>query len=282
MAEQAEVEVSTEVKTEVQPDYEVEARKYGWVPKEEFRGDTSEWRDAPEFVKRGQEILGFVRKENGKLKDKLAATEATLESFKKEVDEFKDYSEKARAQAETNAYNRALAELKEQKKKAIELGDGATVVEIEDEIEKVHQERTTLTTKTKTPEADPIRIQNQGILNAWIGDGNEIFAKDAEVMQLANEYADVVRLDPKTKHLTGTEYLEAVADKVREAVPHKFNNAARTRAAAVGSSSDAGRTTSKKKSYADLPDDAKKACDKFVKNGWLTKEKYVEDYFQGE
>lgn len=263
-----------------QPDYESEARKYGWVPKEEFRGDESEWRDAPEFVKRGQEILGFVRKELGKTKEKLSVTEAQFEQFRKEAEEFKKYREKA----EENAYKRALAELKEQKKKAIELGDGATVVEIDDAIEQINTEKAEVTKANKTSEIDPIRLQNQKILQGWISDGNEIFAKDAEVMQLANEYADVVRLDPKTRHLTGTEYLEAVADKVREALPDKFNNTARTKPAAVGASSDTGasRTGGKKKSYADLPDDAKKACDKFVKNGWLTKDKYVEDYFQGE
>jgi hypothetical protein len=33
------------------------------------------------------------------------------------------------------------------------------------------------------------------------------------------------------------------------------------------------------KSYAALPDDAKKACDRFVKQGLMTKEQYIKDYF---
>lgn len=274
MDEQA--EVSTEVKTEVTvdtPDYEAEARKYGWVPKEEFRGDTSEWRDAPEFVKRGQEILGFVRKENGKLKDKLATTSAEFEEFKKDAQEFKKYM----AKVEENAHKRALAELKEQKKKAIELGDGAAVVEIDDEIQNLHTQKAELSKENKQA-IDPVRENNQKILKDWIADGNQIFSKDIVVQALANQFADVVRADPETKHLTGTEFLDEVAARVREAIPDKFENPARTRSAAVGTSSDAGRTTSKKKSYADLPEDAKKACDKFVKNGWLTKEEYIERY----
>lgn len=277
MTDEAEV-TNTEAPAAATVDYEVEARKYGWVPKEEFRDDESKWRPAKEFVERGQEILGFVRKELNKTKEQLAAERAEFENFRKEADEFKKYREKA----EENAYKRALAELKDQKKKAIELGDGDAVVEIDDEIDKIKTEKQAAKA-APTETVDLVKVQNQRILNSWIADGNEIFAKDAEVMQLANDYADVVRLDPKTKHLVGIEYLDAVAEKVREAAPHKFGNPARTKPSAVGASGDASRTvTGKKKSYADLPEDAKKACDKFVKNGWLTKEKYVEDYFQGE
>lgn len=262
-------------------DYESEARKYGWVPKEEFHGNETEWKDAETFVKRGQEILGFVRKELNKTKEQLTVTKTEFEQFRKDAEEFKKYRE----QAEENAYKRAMSELRAQQKKAIELGDGEAFSAVEEEIERLKEEKKKVK-ETKTQEVDPVMVQNQRILETWLSDGNnQLFARDKEVMALANDYAEVVRLDPKTKHLTGTDFLDEVAERVREAAPHKFDNPARARPSAVGSSSDAGNTRgngSKKKSYADLPEDAKKACDKFVKNGWLTKEKYVEDYFQGE
>ena len=39
------------------------------------------------------------------------------------------------------------------------------------------------------------------------------------------------------------------------------------------------RGSTSKKSYADLPAEAKQACDKFVKQGLLSKDQYVKDYF---
>ena len=39
-----------------------EARLFGWVPNEEFRGSEDDWVDAEVFVKRGKEINPILRK----------------------------------------------------------------------------------------------------------------------------------------------------------------------------------------------------------------------------
>lgn len=271
----------------IAPEIVDKARKFGWVPKEEFHGDVATWRDADEFVKRGDEILGFVRADRDKAFTKLASTEAKvaeLESTLKEVSAF--YKE-----SEERAFKRALTELKDQKKRAIDLGDGDIAVKIDDQIEELKGQKEALdASKVKRqPASDPVKEQNQATLSAWIDKGNEIFLTDAEVVQYANKYADVVRYDPKTEHLVGEAYLEKVAEKVREALPHKFEGNSRSKVAAVGSSSDTGsaKNNSRKKSYADLPADAKKACDKYVKTmvegkPLMTQDEYVKSYFQGE
>jgi len=50
---------------------EREARVFGWVPKEEFRGSDTDWVDAEVFVKRGKEINPILRKNNELLLKKL-------------------------------------------------------------------------------------------------------------------------------------------------------------------------------------------------------------------
>ena len=46
---------------------EQEARSMGWVPKEEFRGPETQWRDANEFVERGRTMIPIL---NARLREK--------------------------------------------------------------------------------------------------------------------------------------------------------------------------------------------------------------------
>ena len=39
---------------------EDKARRLGWVPKEEFKGDPENWRSADEFMARGEQLLPIV------------------------------------------------------------------------------------------------------------------------------------------------------------------------------------------------------------------------------
>lgn len=71
---------------------EVEARRQGWRPKEEFSGDPSVWVDAKQFVERGKEILPRIQKhsarleqENAALKQQQAAQAAELAEMRQQV-----------------------------------------------------------------------------------------------------------------------------------------------------------------------------------------------------
>ena len=269
---------------DIAPEIEEKARKFGWVPKEEFHGDVETWRDADEFVKRGDEILGYVRKDRDKALEKAQKAEMEVQSLKQTMSEFKKFTDAA----EERAFERALKELKADRAKAIELGDGNLVNEIDDEIDKVKEEKNSLrTVETKSNNAE--LAANQAMLEDWLASGNEVFAKDVEVIEMANAFSDVVRRDPKMRNVVGVDFLEEVAKRVKKALPDKFENLARTKAAVVGSSSDAGtgRSGTKKRSYADLPAQAKKACDDFVNTKidgkpLMTQEDYVKKYFEGE
>lgn len=278
MTEESKVEVK-----EVAPDIEDKARKFGWVPKEEFHGDVETWRDADEFVKRGDEILGYVRKDRDKALEKAQKAENEIISLKATMSDFRKFTEAA----EDRAYARALADLKADRAKAIELGDGTLVNEIEDEIDKIKEEKKSLTTNQPT-QPDPNLAANKVALENWFSEGNELFKTDIEVGDMAAAFAEIIRKDPNLNHIVGTDFLDEVAKRVKKALPEKFENLARTKAAAVGSSTDAGtgRGGSKKRGYADLPDDAKRACDDFVSTKidgkpLMSQEDYVKKYFEG-
>lgn len=249
---------------------EQEARTFGWVPKEEFHGNQDEWKDAETFLRRGKEINGFLRKDLDKIKTQLTAKDGELAEIKQTMQEYKKFvDENAKRELAT-----ALATLKEQKKQAISEGDGELVVAIDDQIAELKQTKEVPVEQEK-PKVDPQSIK---ILEDWLAD-NPVFAKDKTVMKLTDATANEVKRE--YPHLVGVNFLNEVAKRVKEELPHKFSNGATDRPSPVGTSSDsgAGRTSNtKKRTYSDLPQEAKKACDKFVKQGLLTQADYVAQY----
>lgn len=112
-------------------DWEAEAKEYGWVPQEQFKGDAEKWRPAEEFVRRGEEILPIVRKQNEKLTEKVKDLEATNERMSRM---FEKTIERERAKA-----NAEIATLKAAKKEAIKAGDAEEVERIEGAIENISE-----------------------------------------------------------------------------------------------------------------------------------------------
>jgi hypothetical protein len=248
---------------------ETEAKRFGWVPKEEFSGDPESWRPADEFLKRGREINGFLRKDLEKIERENAQKAAEIAEMRATMEEFRKFHN----ETEQRAYKRALEELKAAKVEAIEQGDGAKVVEIDEEIETLKETKKTVETP---PEKDKSKAQYDREYFEWAKD-NQWYIVDPELKSLAEHFGEeVTKLTPNKK---GKEFLDEVTRKVKEAAPEKFMNPNRSNAT-VGSSSD-GRmppSNKKSKSYANLPADAKAACDKFVKQKLMTVEQYVSEY----
>lgn len=113
-------------------DWEAEAAVYGWVPKEQFKGDPDKWRPAEEFVRRGEEILPIVRKQNEKLNAKVAELE---ETNKRMSAMFEKTLAKQREEA-----NRQIDTLKAAQRQAIKAGDDAKADQIEQQIDVLKEE----------------------------------------------------------------------------------------------------------------------------------------------
>src|SRR3990167_1213125 len=63
------------VETPAVREVEAKAGEMGWKPKDEYKDDPDKWRPADEFLRRGEEILPFVQKENRRLKERLSKVE---------------------------------------------------------------------------------------------------------------------------------------------------------------------------------------------------------------
>jgi len=256
----------SEVASNEPSESEVKARRLGWMPKEEYKGNPDQWRDADEFLQRGEEIHGYLKADLQKLQQTISQRDNEIAEMRSAMEQFRQFHN----ETEARAYKRAIDELKQLKATAVSQGDGEKVVEIDEELDKLKEAQ-------RKPEAPKQSSKggDNGDFTTWIQE-NRWYAEDVELQEMADAFGDVVRR--KNPSVTGKEFLDEVAKRVKKAAPEKFENPARSRAAVSSSSDSRPAGGSKKKGYNDLPAEAKAACDKFVKQKMLTVDQYLAEY----
>lgn len=255
---------------------EKDARIFGWVSKEEFRGNETDWVDAETFVKRGKEINPILRANNERLKKEMESDRQKhsdeIKELRAATEEFKQF-QKESFDRKQNELQQELASLKDKRKEAIREGDADLVVELEDQIDVLKEEKAKQPIKAEIakPEVAPL----DPTLSAWIEE-NKWFGGDIEATEIANGVGSALR--KQFPNLTGKEFLDKLDEKLQHRIPEVYENSQTSRET-VGSSSGRGAPASKKKSYDNLPPDAKAACDKFVKQKlFKSRDEYVALY----
>jgi len=232
---------------------EASARKQGWTPKEEFKGDPDKWVDAEVFVERGKEINSILRKNNRGLEEKL---DKMNETFNK----FKTYHETTLHTAEKKAYDKAVADLEKKALQAVEDGDVETYSAIQDE-------KNNLEIPPPAPTAD----ESNPEFDTWLS-SNSWYSEDRELHVMADGFGTLFA----EQGLSGRALYDAVAEKVKERAPDKFGKK-RGGQSEVETGGPAAKSNGGRE-FSDLPAEAQKACNEFVKDGLLTKKQYLESY----
>lgn len=247
---------------------EAEARKMGWTSKEEFKGDPSKWRPADEFVERGKSMLPIVQA-------KVRKQETEIAELKQTVRDFQDHLTKT----EKNAYEKAMRDLRQERADAIANGDAEGFDRADQRIEELKADAQAKAAKAAQRKDDA----QDHVYDEWAS-RNKAIVDDPEM----SEYAEFVgqSLRNKGEKATGVEFLDMVADKVKARFPDKFTNPRREKAApAVEGGAPGARKAGT--SYADMPADARAACDRMAKSFSDDKAKeqfkkqYVANYFEG-
>ena len=282
---------------------ESRAREMGWVPKEEFKGKEDRWVDADAYVERGEHILPIVRENNkrlvgevGALKGELSKTQTILAGALESLEEFKKYAEDDKKKA----VERAIAKLRSDKSAAIKAGDGDAVVEIDAAIDEIRSEQTRApVTRAAKVEAAAgaaqdanFTFQNEQWWKDWSADNRWYgtdFDRTVDLNSASVKLAKRIQ-EGKEPQLRGREFLDRAGELMAESAS---GGGRRTQADKVeGSRGGGGQRSSSGKSYADLPQDAKAACDKYgeklIGEGKMYKtpaewrSKYAADYFADE
>lgn len=218
------------------------ARRMGWVPAEEFRGDKKNWHEATVFVKNAEESLPLLRAQ-------LKALERQNIDLSKSVGEFKQMSDTAF----DRAYAKAKKELQTEIKTAAKAGDDKAVDAATDELADLEGEKAK---RKAAADKDPV-FDGWLAQNAWYN--------DAELQPEAEAIA--FKLRRKGDKTEGLAFLDKVKEEMKKQFPEKFGNPRRQqpggteRPAAGGDGGERGS----KKGWDSLPSEAKESGERYIK-----------------
>ena len=265
---------------EIAPEIRQEAESQGWVPKEKFRGNESDWVDADTFVKRGREILPILRKNNENLIKDLNATKEQLKEFREAAEEFKKFQREA-YERKAQDYEKRIQEIKESRAQAISDGDGQKVNALDDALDAAKDElkeaKQAAKDAEKAPTETPASTEIDPGLQQWL-DRNTWFGQDKRMTGIVNGIGESLRLEFPL--LKGQAFLEKLDEVLAEEFPGKFGGEKKSPASRVesGSGRASRGSSSNAQTYDNLPAEAKAACDRFVKQKLMTREQYVADF----
>ena len=250
---------------------EAEASRKGWRPKDKYEGDPTKWVDAKTFIERGERFASNLQKEVATLKAKLESFEGTRAAF------IKHQSEVMKAKDEE--LSAVLKQLRVQRSEAQADGDHEGAVALEDRMEVIRKDREQVAAELKAVEApaEAAAPTVDPVLEAWIEDGNDWFAKDAKLRNYAVTLGDELRSQGET--LKGRAFLDKITTLMAEEFPSKFGNANRQRAGMAEGSRGSAAAGAGGKTERDLPAADRALMREFVAQGYMTKEKFLTDYF---
>lgn len=233
---------------------EQKARDLGWSPKEEFRGDPEKWITAEAYVERGESLMPILKANNRKLHDEIAGLRGALTNATESIEELKKFTNKETIRAA----KQEQGNLKEALVVARKEGDVDKEVEIQ---EKLAETTTAIKEAEKAPPSKPVNGSPEDpIFQQWKRDNPDIFENEFN-SDLAVTIGTRMRRDPANKDLTGRKFL----DKVAEEVNKRLEKPPGPTKVAEGGRSTGGGGSEGKKTYADLPAEAKEACEASAK-----------------
>lgn len=234
------------------PEYsevELEAMKHGWKPESEFTPKPGrKWKSAEKFL------------EDKPLYDKIDEQHKVIKKLERSTDMLRSHYEKV----EKAAYERALAELKAERKAALEEGDLVRAEEIRDQIEE---------TKQAAPRPQPVQPDPDlsSEMDKW-KERNDWYEKDEDMTAFADGLGNKLLKSGKN----AKEILETVEAKVRTAFPTKFRNPNRDTAPRVEGNSRKGKSGGSETDFM-TPDEIR-LMENMLKAGVpITREEYIKD-----
>ena len=249
--------------------WEAEAKELGWVPQEQFKGDADKWRPAEEFVRRGEEILPIVRKQNEKLHNEVKELRETNERMSRMFEKTT-----ARIKAE---YEGQIETLKTQRKAAIKEGDADRVEAIEQRIDSLKEQVADEPSATVVPEAGSKEhtalVKDFAKANVW-------FLEEPDMAAYAEQFSQ--RNASLNEGISFADNMQATVAAVRKKFPAYFGNAtaANGHAAVDTGGSFPGAQPTVDPLVAKLPREARDQMTKDIKAGlYKTEKAWAQAYY---
>lgn len=278
------------VESKATPEQQAAAEKIGWIPPARFKGDPERFVDAEEYIARGETVLPIVKEQNKRLHAEVnelraatAAQKAALDAATKAIEEIEE-----RHSVDTQkAVEAARKQLKAQLAAASEAGDHDGVAELTDQLTQLNTAEKEAAPAKKNGEEKPtvfvpppdlVEWNNE---NPWFGTNKR---KTALALGIAQELRDAGNTD------TGRKFFDAVKEEMDKELGAGKPEPRGDKVEGARNGGDGDSRQSSRKGYANLPADAKAACDadarqfvgpnKKYKDLAAWRGRYAELYFQ--
>lgn len=233
--------------------YEEQASKDGWAPKENWKGDPEKWKSAEEFVKFGENI-----KPKHELRETVEVLSQRVDSLLKSNQALNEMSQR-QIKKEQAEKQKLINELEGIRKQAVTEGDGDTFAEADKQLIELR--------------SDVVQQQLDPLTQTWLSE-NTWYGQNRKLSRYADGLSDELR----AQGYTGQAYYTELNRQVRETFPDEFQNPNRRRSGSVETGSEVV-LDSKDRTFDNLPKDAKVAYAQFKKDiPGFSKEDYVAAY----
>lgn len=286
---------------EVNPEIEARARRMGWKPREHWNGPANAWRDAAEYVERGEAIMPLLLERN-------RALDAQNASFKKQIEEqgttLAEMLARSR-KAEEIGYRRARREIEQRREAAVQMGDVERFNAAERELAELGQAppptQPEPAPRAATNGATPAPANGQPpppdpVVASWMRE-NPWFQSDPEANASAVAIHGVI--SQQMPHLSLEEKLAETTARMRRRFPELFapaqaaadpapatpSNPRRSAPSPVSASSTAASRAVKPRSFDAMPADVKQQYQRTLKmldgkGPPLSKDDFAEYYWE--
>lgn len=255
-------DIDTEDTGDAGEDYspaELKAMEMGWNPDpDSLEGTGKEWISAEEFV-RNQSFYDEIKKLKREIRNQQKVTEA--------------FKEQNKIVAE-RAYDQALLDLKKQKLQAAEDEDFKTIIEIDEKIEELKED------KKKATDAQATQFSATDWEDAYedFVDSNSWYTENRAM----RAFADMVGVEyaQNTPGVSPEDVYNYVIQEVqKEFKKEESPRPARAAAVSTGTRRAASPRGKAKHGIDDIPEEHRKIAMTLIKTGQLSEEDYLKQYF---
>lgn len=248
------------------------AMEEGWVPKERWKGSPDAWVPASEFLKRGETIRPILQKNLESARGEVKSLQAQMEQQAQQFEERMRRMEAMSRRATEMAKQQAWQEFEAQKERAVEMGDtesyraisrrqAETVAKFDDD-----SDLEQYAPPKPQPKQEGLRPEAQ----EFISRNKEWWERDAGMRGFAEGvHQQLLRESPG---MSLADNLAEVDRRVRETFPAKFGltrNRPHTPAVEGGNRGNGSVSNGRGKAWGDLPPEAKKAADQYIREDGL-------------
>jgi len=240
------------------------AIQWGWVPREEFKGNPEKFVDYAEFVQAEREVTKNLKKH-------ISMQERKIETLNREMEELRSRYERSTKSQQ----NDILKQLDREWREAVEEGDVTRATELRDQLFELKAEAVREVDTGSSREAE-----ERAIFKEWQAN-NEWFGRDEDKTIYAEGLFATFQKDGQY-----TKPLDEILDLIAEKVSKKFDgvaeggdrkNASTALNADVGSGRPSGSLGKTRFTYNDLTERQKKICNDFIKDKtFKTRQEYVD------